>query len=62
LNWRPTAYEAVKFVTVAAGVNLEVLDWGGSGKVMVSLTGSGDNAHVYDYFAFQFTVSSTLLE
>ncbi len=50
-----TPYEAVRFVTVARGVNLEVLDWGGSGEVMVLLTGSGDNAHVYDYFAFQFT-------
>jgi pimeloyl-ACP methyl ester carboxylesterase len=50
-----TPYEAVKFVTGAPGVKLEVLDWGGSGKVMVLLTGLGDNAHVYDYFAFQFT-------
>jgi pimeloyl-ACP methyl ester carboxylesterase len=50
-----TPYGAVNFVTVAPGVNLEVLDWGGSGEVMVLLTGSGDNAHVYDYFAFQFT-------
>jgi non-heme chloroperoxidase len=48
-------YEAEKFVSVAPGVKLEVLDWGGSGEVMVLLTGSGDNAHVYDYFAFQFT-------
>jgi pimeloyl-ACP methyl ester carboxylesterase len=48
-------YEAEKFVSVAPGVNLEVLDWGGSGETMVLLTGSGDNAHVYDYFAFQFT-------
>jgi pimeloyl-ACP methyl ester carboxylesterase len=40
---------------VAPGVKLEVLDWGGSGEVMVLLTGSGDNAHVFDYFAFQFT-------
>jgi non-heme chloroperoxidase len=48
-------FKAEKFVTVAPGVNLEVLDWGGSGEVMVLLTGSGDNAHVYDYFAFQFT-------
>jgi non-heme chloroperoxidase len=44
-----------KFVTVAPGVNLEVLDWGGSGQAMVLLTGLGDNAHVYDQFAFQFT-------
>jgi pimeloyl-ACP methyl ester carboxylesterase len=48
-------YQAWGFINVAPGVNLEVLDWGGSGEVMVLLTGSGDNAHVYDYFAFQFT-------
>jgi pimeloyl-ACP methyl ester carboxylesterase len=48
-------YEAERFVKVAPGVKLEVLDWGGSGEVMVLLTGSGDNAHVFDYFAFQFT-------
>jgi pimeloyl-ACP methyl ester carboxylesterase len=50
-----TPYKAVRFVKVAPRVNLEVLDWGGSGEVMVLLTGLGDNAHVYDYFAFQFT-------
>ena len=50
-----TPYKAVKFIRVAPHVNLEVLDWGGSGEVMVLLTGLGDNAHVYDYFAFQFT-------
>jgi len=48
-------YKAEKFISVAPGVNVEVLDWGGSGETMVLLTGSGDNAHVYDYFAFQFT-------
>ena len=45
----------IRFVKVAPGVELEVLDWGGSGKAMVLLTGLGDNAHVYDQFAFQFT-------
>jgi pimeloyl-ACP methyl ester carboxylesterase len=50
-----TPYKAQRFVKVAPGVKLEVLDWGGSGEVMVLLTGSGDNAHVFDYFAFQFT-------
>jgi pimeloyl-ACP methyl ester carboxylesterase len=44
-----------QLVTVAPGVKLEVLDWGGSGRVMVLLTGLGDNAHVFDEFAFQFT-------
>jgi pimeloyl-ACP methyl ester carboxylesterase len=46
---------ATRFVTVAPGVDLEVIDWGGAGPAMVMLTGSGDNAHVYDRFAFQFT-------
>ncbi len=45
----------VRFVTVAPGVQLEVVDWGGSGSTMVLLTGLGDNAHVFDLFAFQFT-------
>jgi pimeloyl-ACP methyl ester carboxylesterase len=44
----------VHFVTVAPGITLEVLDWGGTGKAMVLLTGLGDNAHVFDGFAFQF--------
>lgn len=43
-------------VSVDKGVQLEVLDWGGAGKqrTMMLLTGLGDNAHVYDQFAFQF--------
>jgi len=43
------------FITVAPGVQLEVLDWGGTGEPMVMLTGLGDNAHVYDQFASHFT-------
>src|SRR5215213_3321587 len=44
-----------RMVKVAPGVELEVLEWGGTGQTMVLLTGLGDNAHVYDQFAFQFT-------
>jgi len=33
------------------GVQLEVLDWGGSGRPVVLLTGSRNTAHVYDDFA-----------
>ena len=50
----PTPHE-VTFVTVEPGVQLEVLDFGGSGETMVLLAGLGDNAHVWDDFAFQFT-------
>jgi pimeloyl-ACP methyl ester carboxylesterase len=45
----------VTFVTVEPGVELEVLDWGGTGEALVLLAGLGDNAHVYDQFAYQFT-------
>ena len=39
------------------GVQLQVLDWGGADKLhtMVLPTGLGDNTHVNDQFAFQFT-------
>lgn len=39
------------FVSVEAGVKLEVLDWGGSGKSLVLLAGLGNDAHVFDQFA-----------
>lgn len=44
-------------VTVASGVQLQVLNWFGADKsrTMLLITGLGDNAHVYDQFAFQFT-------
>jgi hypothetical protein len=50
----PTSH-AVQFVTVAPGVRLEVLDWGGSGRPLVFLAGLGDTAHVFDSFAPKFT-------
>ena len=43
------------FVTVAPNVRLEVLDWGGSGKTLVLLSGLGDTARVFDDFALQWT-------
>ncbi|MEO8450600.1 MAG: alpha/beta hydrolase [Gemmatimonadota bacterium] len=43
----------VRFVTVEPGVELEVLDWGGTGETVVLLAGLGDNAHVFDEFAWQ---------
>ena len=50
----PTAHN-VQFVTVEKDVKLEVLDWGGSGRPLVLLTGLGDNAHRFDKFALKLT-------
>jgi pimeloyl-ACP methyl ester carboxylesterase len=41
----------VRFVSVEKNVNLEVLDWGGSGRSIVLLAGLGNTAHVFDDFA-----------
>jgi len=44
----------VQFVIVAPSVQLEVLDWGGSGRPLVFLAGAGDTAHAFDDFAPKF--------
>ena len=49
-----TSGHKVSFITVEPSVQLEVLDWGGTGETLVLLTGMGDNAHVFDEFAYQF--------
>jgi pimeloyl-ACP methyl ester carboxylesterase len=49
--WRDPSKHQVKFITVDEDVQLEVLDWGGSGRAVVLLTGSGNTAHVFDDFA-----------
>ncbi len=43
-----------RFITVAPGVSLEVVDWGGSGTPLVFLAGLGNTAHVFDNFALKF--------
>lgn len=56
-GWRDPSTHQVKFVVVDGGVRLEVLDWGGSGRPIVLLAGSGHTAHVYDEFAPKLTAS-----
>jgi pimeloyl-ACP methyl ester carboxylesterase len=53
--WRDPSPHQVQFVTVDADVRLEVLDWGGSGRPIVLLTGLGNTAHVFDDFAPKLT-------
>ncbi len=45
----------VQFVPVQENVKLEVLDWGGTGRPLVLLSGLGNDAHVYDNFALKLT-------
>jgi len=51
IGWKDPSPHVVKFVTVEENVQLEVLDWGGSGPPLVLLAGLGDTAHVFDDLA-----------
>lgn len=51
IEWKDPSPHAVEFVTVDENVQLEVLDWGGSGPPLVLLSGLGGTAHQYDDFA-----------
>ena len=53
--WRDPSPHRVRFVTVAPGVSLEVLDWGGAGPPLVFLAGLQDVAHGFDELAPRFT-------
>jgi pimeloyl-ACP methyl ester carboxylesterase len=46
------------FITVDKNVNLEILDWGGSGRSLILLAGLGDTAHVFDQFAPGLTATN----
>jgi non-heme chloroperoxidase len=56
-SWRDASSHTVQFVTVEKNVQLEVLDWGGSGQPVVLLAGGGDTGHVFDDFAPKLTSS-----
>jgi len=51
--WSDPSSHQVQFIIVEYGVRLEVLDWGGTGRPVVLLAGSGNTAHVFDDFALQ---------
>lgn len=54
-DWTAPSPHEVRSVTVAPGVQLEVLDWGGNGDDLVFLAGLSMNAHSFDDFAPRFT-------
>ena len=51
VEWKDPSPHAVARVAVDDGVELEVLDWGGSGPAIVLLAGLGDTAHAFDDLA-----------
>jgi pimeloyl-ACP methyl ester carboxylesterase len=51
--WQDPSKHQIRFVSVEPGVNLELLDWGGSGRSIILLAGSGNTGHVFDEFAPQ---------
>jgi non-heme chloroperoxidase len=53
--WKDLSPHTTYFVTVDKDVKLQVLDWGGSGRPVVLLTGLGDTAHQFDRFAPKLT-------
>jgi non-heme chloroperoxidase len=54
-TWRDPSPHQTRFVSVEAGVELEVLDWGGRGRPLVLLHGSGTSAHNFDELAPKLT-------
>jgi non-heme chloroperoxidase len=49
--WQDPSRHQVQFVAVEKDVRLEVLDWGGAGRPLVLLAGSGNTAHAFDDIA-----------
>lgn len=50
-TWQDPSPHHILFVLVDKNVQLEVLDWGGSGRSLVLLAGLGNTAHIYDGIA-----------
>ena len=48
---RDPSPHSARFVAVEANAQVEVLEWGGSGRPLVLLAGAGNTAHVFDEFA-----------
>ena len=53
-SWQDPSPHQVLHLPVSRSVQLEVLDWGGTGAPLVFLAGFGNSAHVFDDFAPEF--------
>lgn len=52
-EWRDESPHKTQLIPVDKDVKLEVLDWGGSGRPLVLLSGLGNTAHIFDQFALK---------
>jgi non-heme chloroperoxidase len=50
-TWHDSSPHRAQMVTVDRDVTLEILDWGGTGRSVLLLGGSGLSAHIFDDFA-----------
>ena len=60
-DWRDPAPHRASGISVAPGVQIHVLDFGGTGAPLVFLSGLSNNAHVFDDFAQRFTGSNRVI-
>jgi hypothetical protein len=51
VRWQDPSPHATRLVTVEPDVQVEVLEWAGTGRPLVLLAGAGHTAHVFDGFA-----------
>jgi non-heme chloroperoxidase len=49
--WHDPSPHQIRFVTVQPNVKIETLDWGGTGRPLIVIAGSGGTAHAFDDFA-----------
>ena len=59
--WADPSPHTTRLVMVDSGVQLEVLDWGGSGPTVVLLAGLGATAHYYDDLAPTLAVRNRVI-
>jgi pimeloyl-ACP methyl ester carboxylesterase len=52
--WQDPSPHQRSMISVDQDVQLEVLDWGGSGRPLVFISGLGNTAHIWDNFAQKF--------
>ena len=59
--WTDPSPHTQKLITVEENVNIEVLDWGGSGRPIILLAQLGQTAHIYDGWASSLSGSHRVL-